>query len=102
MSRVHQNQKFMNTNTYPSHVTGSSKIVRIKGENPDPTKAKSLVDWLFLKYDMTYKAFCRKSKGRKDELRAEYTSDTGRIITPNSSHKSELEELMTIAEPLIE
>lgn len=55
MSRVRKpGNKYMNTNKYPSSVTGPSKMVRIKGPNADYTKASSLTDWLFLKYDMSY------------------------------------------------
>ena len=63
MSRVRKpGNKYMNTSKYPPDVINSSKMVRIKGENPDTTKAKTLTDWLFLKYDMSYKTYRNKSK----------------------------------------
>lgn len=68
----------MNENRYPASVTNLSKMVRLKGENADYTKASSLTDWLFLKYDMSYKAYRNKSRNRRDELRVEYMEDTGR------------------------
>lgn len=84
MSRVKKpGGKFMNTNTYSSKITDPGEIVWIKGEHPDPAKAKSLTDWLFLKYGISYKAFQRKSKERKDELRAEYTEETGNVVGGN-------------------
>lgn len=78
MSRVHNGQKWMNTTKYPSEITNATKIVHMKGEHPDYTKASSLTDWLFLKYDMTYKQYRNKSKSRRDSLRAEFMEDTGR------------------------
>ena len=70
MSRVRKpNNKYMNDTKYPASVTNPSKMVRIKGENSDYTKASTLNDWLFLKYDMSYKTYRSKSKARRDELR---------------------------------
>lgn len=43
-------------------------------------KATTLSSWLFLKYDMSYKTFARKSKAKKDELRQEYVNETGNTI----------------------
>ena len=81
MSRVMKpGNKFMNTTKYPPRVTNPSKVKRIKGENPNPSKAKSLTDWLFLKYDMSYKTYRNKSKKRRDELRQEYESETVMIL----------------------
>ncbi len=84
MSRVRKpSNKFMNTNKYPSSVTGPSKMTRIKGPNADYTKASSLTDWLFLKYDMSYKTYRNKSRNRRLELKEEYAEDTGAdICTP--------------------
>jgi len=76
MSRVHTGQKWVNTAKYPPQITNASKVTRIKGAHADPTKASSLSDWLFLKYDMTYKQYRNKSKSRRDALRAEYMRDT--------------------------
>jgi len=81
MSRVKTpKNKYMNTNTYPPHIINPSKMVRIKTEHSDYTKASNLTDWLFLKYDMTYKTFRNKSKKRRDELRLEYEQDTGKKV----------------------
>lgn len=82
MSRVQKpKHKYMNTNSYPPSVTNPSKMIRIKGENADYTKACSLTDWLFLKYDMTYKTYRNKSKNSRDKLRLEYMQDTGKGIS---------------------
>ena len=67
----------MNTNRYDSSVTGPSPKVRIHFEGEDYHRAKTLSQWLFIKYDMSYKTFKNKSKNRKDELRAEFEADTG-------------------------
>lgn len=66
----------MNTNTYPPHVTGPSKMVRIHHEGEDYHKAKSLSSWLFTKYDMSYKTYRNKSRARREELRREFLHDT--------------------------
>jgi hypothetical protein len=60
------------------HVGNQTPIKRSKVEYTDYTKATSLTSWLFLKYDMTYKQFRNKSKSRRNALREEYKSDTGR------------------------
>lgn len=78
MSRVRIGDKFMNTPRYDSSVTGPSKKVRIHHEGEDYHKAKTLSQWLFVKYDMSYKSFRNKSKERRDELRSEYEADTGK------------------------
>lgn len=79
MSRVIKpGNKFMNTVHYDSSVTGSSKMVRIHGDNEDYHKANTLSSWLFMKYDISYKTFRNKSKVRRDELKAEYLADTGK------------------------
>lgn len=85
MSRVRKPGKFMNTPKYDSSVTGPSKMVRIHGPNENYHKASTLSTWLFIKYDMSYKTFRNKSKAHRDELRAEFESDTGKKI--RSVHK---------------
>lgn len=76
MSRVHADQKFMNTSKYDQSVTGPSKMTRIHSENEDYHKASTLSAWLFMKYDKSYKWFRNKSSNRREELRAEYDKDT--------------------------
>ena len=81
MSRVRKpGNKFVNAVKYDSSVTGPSKITRIHSENEDFHKASSLSSWLFMKYDMSYKTYRNKSKARRDELREEYSEDTGADI----------------------
>ena len=83
MSRVHPGEKHVNMPKRDSSVTGPSKVIRTKGANADYTKAKSLTSWLFLKHDITYATYRRKSKNRRNELRQEYMADTGkRYIGP--------------------
>ena len=53
-------------------------MTRSKGDFVDYTKATSLSSWLFLKYDMPYKTYRNKSKGKRLELKDEYLKDTGR------------------------
>ena len=54
MSRVKKpGNKFMNTTKYDSSVTGPSKAVRIHFEGEDYHKAKTITQWLFVKYDMS-------------------------------------------------
>ena len=78
MSRVLKpGNKFVNTNKYDSSVTGPSKMIRIHSEGEDYHKAKTIAGWLFAKYDMTYKTYRNKSKNRRNELRAEFETDTG-------------------------
>ncbi len=76
MSRVKPRNKFMNTNKYPPSVTGPSKMVRIHHEAEDYHKASTLSQWLFVKYDMSYKTYRNKSKARRDELKQEFFQDT--------------------------
>ena len=85
MSRVFKDQKHVNMPKRDGATTGPSKIKKSFGPNADFRKVKSLSDWLYLKYDMSYKTFMRKSKNRKDALRAEYFEDTGR--TPDQSNR---------------
>ncbi len=99
MSRVKKPNKYMNTNKYSKEVTNTSKMTRIKGENADATKARSLTDWLFLKYDMTYKAYRRKSKSRRDELREEYVRDTGNELKPAGDELRSVEDEDEFVEP---
>ena len=78
MSRVNRGKnKFMNTPTYDSKVYGPSKMTRIHFEGEDYHKAKTLSHWLFVKFDMSYKTFRRKSKNTRDALRKEFEKDTG-------------------------
>ena len=78
MSRVIKSgNKYMNTTKYDSSVTGPSKMIHIHSDGEDYHKAKTIASWLFMKYDMTYKAYRNKSKNRRNELRAEFESDTG-------------------------
>ena len=70
----------MNTAHYDSSVTGPSKTVRIHCEGEDYHKARTLTQWLFVKYDMSYKTFSSKSKKRKDELRQEFEEDTKDVV----------------------
>jgi hypothetical protein len=86
--------KFMNTTKYPPRVTNPSKVKRIKGENPNPSKAKSLTDWLFLKYDMSYNTYRNKSKKRRDELRQEYESETGNKITLRNNKDDDYDDML--------
>ena len=67
----------MNTAKYDSSITGVSKMIRIHSENEDYHKARTLSSWLFIKYNMSYKTFRNKSKNRREELRAEFETDTG-------------------------
>ena len=86
MSRVIKpGNRFMNTSHYDSSVYGPSKKVRIHFEGEDYHRAKRLSQWLFIKYDMTYKSFRNKSLSRRNALRKEYESDTGLNSTANQS-----------------
>lgn len=81
MSRVKRGKnKFMNTPTYDSKVYVPSKMTRIHFEGEDYHKAKTLSHWLFVKFDMSYKTFRRKSKNIRDELRKEFEKDTGVVL----------------------
>ena len=78
MSRVIKpGNKYMNTTKYDSSVIGPSKMVRIHCDGEDYHKAKTIAQWLFVKYDMSYKTYRNKSKNRRDEMRAEFEADTG-------------------------
>ena len=86
MSRVKKpGNKFMNTSHYSSSVYAPSKKVRIHLEGEDYHRAKTLSQWLFIKYDMTYKSFRNKSLSRRKALRKEYESDTGLNSAANQS-----------------
>lgn len=85
MSRVKKpGNKFVNTSHYDSSVYGPSKKIRIHHEGEDYHKVRTLAQWLFVKYDMSYKTFRNKSKSRRDEIRKEFEKDTG-IIGGNRS-----------------
>lgn len=74
MSRKQNNIGILPKND--NSVTCRSKIVCLDtGE--DYHKAKTLKQWLFTKYEITYKAYRNKSKNRRTELRAEFEADTG-------------------------
>lgn len=75
MSRVKKPNKFLNLPKRDSS-HNCSKVVRIHSDKEDYTKATTLSSWLFLKYNMSYASFSRKSKTRKDALRKEYQTDT--------------------------
>lgn len=75
MSRVWIRQKWINVVHKPDFCT-VSKMERLHFKGEDYHKAASLSQWLFMKYDMPYKTFRRKSKKRRDELRNEYRKDT--------------------------
>ena len=77
MSRVRKPNKYVNSTKYDSSITNISKKTRIHFDGENYHNAKTLSQWLFLKYDMTYKTFKNKSKNRKDELREEFKADTG-------------------------
>lgn len=77
MSRVKKPNKYMNTAKYDSSITGLSKKIRIHCDGEDYHKTKTLSQWLFIKYDMSYKTYRNKSKKRRTELRVEFESDTG-------------------------
>lgn len=79
MSRVKKpGNKYVNENHYDSSVYGPSKLVRIHSENEDYHKSTTLSQWLFAKYDISYKTYRNKSKQRREELRSEYEADTKR------------------------
>ena len=69
MSRVKKpGNKYMNTTKYDSSVTGPSKMIRIHSEGEDYHKAKIIAQWLFVKYDMSYKIYRNKSKNRRESV----------------------------------
>ncbi len=80
MSRVKKPNKYVNTSTHPSGVLNSGKTKKTFGKNADYHKAKTLSDWLLIKYSIPYKTYRNKSKKRRKELRIEYAIDTGNRI----------------------
>ena len=64
MSRVRKPNKYVNSTKYDSSITNISKKTRIHFDGEDYHNAKTLSQWLFLKYDMTYKTF--KNRRRKN------------------------------------
>ena len=97
MSRVKKpGNKFMNTNKYDSSVTGPSKMTRIHCEGEDFHNAKTLSQWLFIKYDMSYKTYRNKSKNRRDELRFEFEEDTGVSLDAKTEADYEYENAMEL------
>ena len=68
MSRVRKPGKFVNENHYDSSVYGPSKMVRkMHCENEDYHKSSTLSQWLFVKYDMSYKTYAREWSSQKSE-----------------------------------
>ncbi len=100
MSRVKKpGNKYMNSTHYDQSVYNTSKMVRIHAEGEDYHKATTLSHWLFVKYDMSYKSFKRKSKAKKDELREEFEKDTywaRNMFTAEQLGRLTLEELEKI------
>ncbi len=94
MSRVHGRNKFVNTPHYDSSVTGPSKMVRIHFDGEDYHKASTLSAWLFMKYDMSYKTYRKKSRARRAELKEEYAEDTGNDI--RTREEQERDDLMQL------
>lgn len=79
MSRVKKPEnKYVNSAQYDKSIKQATKLTRSKDSVTDYTKTKTLSSWLFLKYDMSYKTYSRKSKNRRTELRKEFEKDTGR------------------------
>ena len=76
MSRVRKPNKYVNTSKYDSRITNPSKKVRIHHENEDYHKATTLSQWLFAKYDMSYKSYRNKSLAKRKQLRNEFEQDT--------------------------
>ena len=85
LSRVKKPNKFVNTSKYDSKITNPSKKVRIHHENEDYHKATTLSQWLFVKYNMSYKSYRNKSNKRRNELRKEFEIDTN--ITINGENQ---------------
>lgn len=81
MSRVRKpGDKWMNVPRHPPEFYEISPPIYSKASVVHPEKATTLRSWLFVKYDMSYNTFTRKSKVRKDALRKEYEKETGRKI----------------------
>ncbi len=76
MSRVRKPGKFMNENKYSASVTGPGKQTYVATPDADYTKAHNLSTWLFQKYQISYKAFRRKSAEKRKQLREEFWTDT--------------------------
>ena len=87
MSRVTKPNKFVNTVSYDSSITNTSKMVLVRCETEDYHKARKLSHWLFVKYDMSYKTYRNKSRKRRDELRKEFVTDTGVKVKPPKKSK---------------
>lgn len=88
MSRVRKpDNKWCNMPKHSSEFYNALPMIRSKGPDVHPEKAATLSSWLFLKYDMSYKSFSRKSKSRKDALRKEYESETGNTINNKRSEE---------------
>lgn len=80
MSRVFFDQKFVNMPRHSGYEVGSFRVVRIHSPNEDYHNAPTLSAWLFMKYDMKYTTFRRKSVAKKQQLRLEYEADTGNSV----------------------
>lgn len=76
MSRVKTGQKFVNMPHYDQKVYNPSKVKRLHRDGEDYHKADTLSQWLFIKYDMSYKSYRNKKKNTRARLKAEYISDT--------------------------
>lgn len=76
LSRVRKPNKYVNTPKYDSRITNPSKKIRIHHENEDYHKATTLSQWLFAKYDMSYKSYRNKSLAKRKQLRNEFEQDT--------------------------
>ena len=96
MSRVKKpGNKFVNTTKHDHTVTDASPVKRKKEDKTDYTKAGTLSSSLFLKYNMSYNAYRRKSKDRRDELRQEYMEDTGKeYFTKQEQQEAEAYDLL--------
>lgn len=84
MSRVFARNKFLNMPKHDNSVYGPSKMIRRHTDNEDYTKARTLRDWLFVKYDMSYKTYRNKSIVSREKLRAEFENDTGRKLNTHA------------------
>lgn len=78
MSRVKRGNKHMNVPKGDERCNPGPVII-VQPAHGDYTKARTFSAWRKMKYGMSTKAFHRKSRARKDALRAEYTEDTGYI-----------------------
>lgn len=91
MSRVRIGQKYMNISHPDGFNGGPSKMKRIHSEKEDFHNVSCLSHWLFVKYNMSYKAFRNKSRKRRDELRDEYVRDTGNPYPSGKGPERELD-----------